>query len=191
MSGRITLVIGNRWRLPQGCRGVRHFDREGGSLGSQGCDWHLLDRTGAVQPLHCEVRWREGSFCVIDRCGQTYMNDALLSLPAGRWVRLNAGDGLRVGDYRIDLHLSDDDAATPAFHASPHSLDPLLEGHRCPLRALGPVAEQALAVPLQDDGLLDPLAALEASAGPACAIGQLLDDSLDAHTRRLLAQEAP
>lgn len=191
MSGRITLVIGNPWRLPHGCRAVQHFDREGGSLGSQGCDWQLFDRAAGVQPLHCEVRWREGSFCVIDRCGQTYMNDALLSLPPGRWVRLGADDGLRIGDYRIDVHVHDDDVVAPAPHASQHSLEHLLDGHQCPLRALGPVAGPAVALPLERGERLDPLAALEASARPACAIGQLLGNDLDAHTRRLLAQEAP
>lgn len=191
MSGRITLVIGNPWHLPQGCRAVQHFDRAGGSLGSQGCDWHLIDRADGVQPLHCEVRWREGGFCVIDRCGQTYMNDARLSLPPGRWVRMGTGDGLRVGDYRIDVQVSDDDAVAPACHPSEHSLHQLLDGHRCPLRALGPALTHALAVPARHAETLDPLAALEASARSTCAIGQLLGTSLDEHTRSLLAQEAP
>jgi predicted component of type VI protein secretion system len=190
MSERITLVIDNPWRLPRGYRAVQHFDRAGGSLGSQGCDWPLSDHADGVQPLHCEVRWREGSFCVIDRCGRTYMNDARLSLPPGRWVRIGAGDGLRVGDYRIDVHVSDDDTATPALHAGQPSLDQLFDGHRCPLRALGPALTRTPPLPARHAPSLDPLAALEASARPACAIGQLLGTRLDAYTRRTLPQEA-
>lgn len=104
-SPQITLVISNLEQVAHGQTSSQQFDHAGGSIGCQGCDWLLDDRKHGVQPTHCEIRMREGGFCVIDRCAQTYLNGHGLALGLNTTVRLNDGDRLRVGAYSLVVHL--------------------------------------------------------------------------------------
>lgn len=95
----------------QHCVVARHqFDDTGGTIGSAAVTWQIDDRTQTVAPLHCEIRWIEGSFCVIDHCNRTYLNDSALSLGALTARRLLEGDQLRIGAYRLQVQLSQTDA---------------------------------------------------------------------------------
>ena len=87
----------------------RLFDSAGGTLGSAGADWLLDDPGQTVAPLHCEVRWLEGSFCVVDRCHRTFLNEERVSLGEGCIRRLVEGDQLRIGPYRLQVQLSHTD----------------------------------------------------------------------------------
>lgn len=180
MSAHITLTVANPGQLMQGCTVSHRFDWRGGTVGRQQCDWQLFDRAQGIHPLHCEVRWREGTFCVMDRCGQTFVNDHQASLPPGLWVRLGALDSLRIGEYRIRLQLHD------SHSSDEHSLNQLLDHQRCPLRALGRPLEPV--TPPTEDWVarFDPLAALDANKRHArrpCSISDLLD------SRRLFVEE--
>lgn len=174
MSAHITLVVANPGRLLQGCRTSHRFDWRGGTVGSQQCDWQLFDRAEAVQPLHCELRWRDGTFCVIDRCGQTFMNESLTSLPSGLWVRLGPEDSLKIGEYLVALYLDDAKPSGHGRHLSQYSVNELLQHHQCPLHELVQPAEP---VPQTKRPCLDPLAALEAAerlGRPHCSVSELL-----------------
>ncbi|WPO98788.1 hypothetical protein SFA35_19480 [Pseudomonas sp. HR96] len=187
MSAHITLVITNPGRLMQGCRTSHRFDWRGGTVGSQQCDWPLFDRAQGIQPLHCEVRWREGTFCVIDRCGRTFMNDANASLPPGLWVRLGAEDSLQIGEYLIALYLDDTHLTGEGRHLSQYSVSELLQYRQCPLDELGRPLPRASGATTTDRPCADPLAALDACARlarPRCPI----TDVLETHIRH---KEAP
>lgn len=143
---QITLVVANPGQLMHGCKACHCFDRNGGTLGSLGSDWRLVDRGQRISPVHCEVRWKEGSFCIIDRSGETYMNDSDLSLTPGVHVRLQPDDRLQVGDYLITVHLDNAGTRVGDRHLSQHSLTELLNGNGCPLQALSrPISGHAIA----------------------------------------------
>ncbi|WP_123566180.1 type VI secretion system lipoprotein TssJ [Pseudomonas vranovensis] len=127
---KLTLVIGNPAQLLHGCLPSRGMDYRGGLIGSHGCDWLLRDRSGRVRPQHCRIHWHEGRFCVTDLCDGTYLNGHDLPLGRGATVRLNEGDWLKVGVYRIVVHLHSA-ACTDADprHLSQRSLAELLSGH--------------------------------------------------------------
>ncbi|WP_095162701.1 type VI secretion system lipoprotein TssJ [Pseudomonas sp. Irchel 3F5] len=126
----LTLVIGNPAQLLHGCLPSRRMDYSGGLIGSYGCDWLLRDRSGRVRPQHCRIHWHEGRFCVTDLCDGTYLNGHDLPLGRGATVRLNEGDVLQVGAYRIVVHLQADACADDdPRHLSQRSLAELLSGH--------------------------------------------------------------
>lgn len=101
----LTLHVSNLEQLPHGVDRQHRFGRNGGTLGSQGADWLLIDRNPGVRPIHCEIRWMEGGFCAIDRCYQTYLNDSTRCLGKHPPMRLNDGDILRVGAFRLRVDL--------------------------------------------------------------------------------------
>jgi len=88
----------------------RLFDCAGGTLGSAGADWLLDDPGQTIAPLHCEIRWLESSFCVVDRCHRTFLNEERICLGEGCIRRLVEGDQLRIGPYRVHVQLSHTDA---------------------------------------------------------------------------------
>ena len=194
----LTLVISNPAQILHGCLPSRRMDYRGGLIGSYGCDWLLRDRSGRVRPQHCRIHWHEGRFCVTDLCDGTYLNGHDLPLGRGVTVRLNEGDWLQVGVYRIVVHLQSA-ACTDADprHLSQRSLAELLSGHEDGLedwhantRALQPAPVPAPALcadferlcrPLDPREQHDPLLGLGAppSMPRATAHGQ------PAHSRRL------
>jgi type VI secretion system protein ImpI len=107
--------------LQRTCVSRRLFDCAGGTLGSAGADWLLDDPGQTVAPIHCEIRWLEGSFCVIDRCHCTFLNEERVSLGEGRVRRLLEGDQLRIGPYRLQVQLA---------HTDARSLEQVLGGER-------------------------------------------------------------
>ncbi|MFJ4156880.1 FHA domain-containing protein [Pseudomonas sp. NPDC089752] len=81
---------------------LRHrFDRAGGTIGSEGASWVIDDRHHSVAPVHCEIRWIEGSYCVIDHCHRTFVNDGVDCLGSLPPRRLLEGDRLSIGAYRL------------------------------------------------------------------------------------------
>ncbi|WP_460415874.1 type VI secretion system-associated FHA domain protein [Pseudomonas sp. microsymbiont 2] len=99
----LTLTIVNLENLAQGVATRHRFGRNGGTIGRQGADWLIVDRERRIEPIHCEIRWKEGSFCVIDRSHRTYLNQSTQSLGAHAPVRLRDGDRLRVGAYQLQV----------------------------------------------------------------------------------------
>ncbi|WP_060478000.1 MULTISPECIES: FHA domain-containing protein [Pseudomonas] len=106
----LTLVIANLDQLQHNVTARHQFDRTGGSIGSGAVTWRINDREQTVAQIHCEIRWIEESFCVIDHCQRTYLNDSLDSLGSLAPRRLVDGDRLHVGAYRLQVQLSHSDA---------------------------------------------------------------------------------
>ncbi len=106
----LTLSITNLDQLQHGVTARHRFDCKGGTIGSEGANWLIFDRDQRVAAIHCEIRWIEGKFCVIDHCNRTYLNDDLHSLGQLAPRSLREGDQLRVGSYRLQVHHLQDQA---------------------------------------------------------------------------------
>ena len=104
----ITLVVTNSERLEGRSTSSHVFPAPGGSLGSAPTDdWLLQDHSGRILPGHAEICLREGQFCLVDRSGRTFVNDASLPLGQSKYVALRDGDELVVGEYRMRVHMGD------------------------------------------------------------------------------------
>lgn len=164
----ITLAVLNPEKLLHGNEPHHRFDKAGGTVGSQGT-WRLHGGKARILPVHCQVSWHEGHFCVIDYSGESFMNGSDAALLSGTHIRLRHNDSLLIGEYQVVIrlcHASEDD---PQQHAANDPLSQLrLKQQVCPLQALGSPAPALLgflgapqAAPADER---DPLAYLEKAA---------------------------
>ncbi|MQG94747.1 FHA domain-containing protein [Pseudomonas sp. MN1F] len=168
----MTLNIINLEQLQHNVTARHPFDRTGGTIGSAGATWLINDRKRTVAPIHCEIRWIEGGFCVIDRCQRTYLNDSLDSLGSLAPRRLREGDQLRVGAYRLLVQLAQADARSleDLFSPEQRNLDNwLVEGSANawqPTSGATQIVADICSAFAPGIGH-DPLAALDTVTGPA------------------------
>ncbi|HGW5375638.1 TPA: type VI secretion system-associated FHA domain protein TagH [Pseudomonas aeruginosa] len=180
---RLSLVVENPQALQQGSKPGHSFGTDGGTIGSQGDSWALLDRRGRVRARHCEIRHEDGGFLVIDRCGETSVNDQTQPLGLNASARLRNGDKLRIGPYHIAVHLDNElhYLPDPGRTLAEHDLSELTHLPTDYLDGLPDAAPddpglghqqrtepgwaefQALAEPPPPQGQLDPLKALDAA----------------------------
>ncbi len=189
----IALVVVNPQALQHGSTPRHRFDISGGTIGSHGASWTLVDKAGRVLPLHCEIRHSDGAFCVIDRSGRTQVNDARDPLGVMVGARLSDGDVLHIGPYEIAVHLDDARHAMPdaSRHLAQYDVSEILNERRDGPDALPadryafdraggtPAADevfQALAAPRDAHADLDPLRALDAAGQPAPSLSRFQAD---------------
>lgn len=163
----LTLNITNLDQLQHTVTARYRFDCTGGTIGSKAATWLINDRDQTVAPIHCEIRWIEGSFCVIDHCNRTYLNDSIVSLGEITARRLLEGDQLHVGAYRLLVQYSQTDARSleDLFNPSHRVLDQLIA--EMPTETWQPKPPTARATTeicsvFELDVRNDPLAALDA-----------------------------
>ncbi|AOX08926.1 hypothetical protein Q5O_11215 [Pseudomonas putida JB] len=168
----VTLSITNLDQLQHGVTARYLFDCKGGTIGSGRANWRINDRDQAVAPIHCEIRWIEGSFCVIDHCHRTYVNGSANSLGPLPPRRLVEGDQLLIGAYRLQVQYSQGQACTRSledlFNPEPRMLDRLLaEGPApaCPAQPSTPQPAVEICSVFKAAMGNDPLAALDAADG--------------------------
>ena len=168
----LTLSITNLDQLQHNVTARHQFDCTGGTIGSTGANWLINDREQTVAPVHCEIRWMEGSFCVVDRCQRTYLNDSHDSLGSLAPRRLLDGDQLRIGAYRLQVQLSQADARSLEDLFSPeqrpldHWLVEVPVNARLPTSGTTQVVADICSAFAPGIGN-DPLAALDRETGPA------------------------
>lgn len=162
---RLHLVVANPEFLEIGSTPTHVFDTAGGTIGSRAANWVLADTSRAVAPVHAEVTWVDGAYCLVQRSGDVWINDARDPLGTDLIVALNHGDVVRIGPYRINANLGDDSHMThdPDRHLGQQSLGEILNTRDAQFERLstpeGPEGEQA-----QRPDIVDPLAALDAAA---------------------------
>ncbi|MFO6422437.1 type VI secretion system-associated FHA domain protein TagH [Motilimonas sp. KMU-193] len=101
----IEFTVINADKLNPGLAASYLFDRLGGGIGSDhSADWLLTDNQKQIAPLHCQIGFRDGGFCLQDMAGLTFMNGA--SFPVGRqqWVQLHDNDEIKIGDYQLRVN---------------------------------------------------------------------------------------
>ncbi|HGL6718183.1 type VI secretion system-associated FHA domain protein TagH [Burkholderia contaminans] len=178
---RMALAVENPQALQLGSASSHTFGVEGGTIGAQGATWILADRAQRVQAIHCEILFEDGGFVVLDRSGETRINDHQEPLGFHACVALSEGDRLHIGPYRISVNLNDDlhALADPSRHLAHHDVGELLPADRTrpddlPERPGGLLDDEtppvdglagfrALSEPIGAKGALDPLTALDAA----------------------------
>lgn len=113
LQDKIFLTITNPGKLQPGASPRFDFDKAGGTIGSRGANWMLSDIHHQINPIHCEIAWVDGTFCVIDRCGDTRINNSTDGIGAGHMAQLNDGDMLQVGPYKISVYFDEIQNALP------------------------------------------------------------------------------
>ncbi|MFD4841341.1 type VI secretion system-associated FHA domain protein TagH [Achromobacter sp. NPDC058515] len=128
----VALVVTNPQALQHGSTPRHRFDVSGGTIGGHGANWTLVDKAGRVQLVHCEIRFSDGAFCVIDRSGQTHINDARDPLGRSVGARLSEGDILHIGPYMVAVHLHDERHELPdsSRHLAQYEVSELLNEQR-------------------------------------------------------------
>ncbi len=167
----LTLSITNLEQLRHNVTARHQFDCSGGTIGSAGATWRIDDREGNVAPIHCEIRWFEGSFCVIDRCQRTYLNDSLESVGSLTARRLLEGDQLRIGACLLQAQVSQADMRSleDLFSPDQRTLDQWLLD--VPAQAWQPVsvtrdAAVEICAAFESNMGKDPLVALDTVVAP-------------------------
>lgn len=176
----IALVVANPHSLQHGSTPRHRFGIAGGSIGSQGASWILVDKGRRVLPVHCEIRHSDGFFCVVDTSGHTRVNDAGDPLGSMVGARLRDGDILHIGPYQVAVHLQDDvhGLPDPARHLAQYEVAELLNARgddmetlpqglysfeQDPVNPGADAAFHALAKQRDPQADLDPLRALDAA----------------------------
>src|SRR5690554_4884653 len=163
VASAVTLVVLNSAQLEGRSTSSHVFTTAGGTLGSGvNDDWLLQDYTGRIRPAHAEIRLFDGQFCLIDRSGHTFINQATLPLGRDRRVALRDSDELFLGEYRVRVYLGDRQAGLPGSQPLAAVID--IDAEQKTLAELGGIATHVtqlapFAAPRQDD----PLAALGAA----------------------------
>ena len=107
----LTLSIKNIETLENGENIRLVLDRHGAIIGrSPHADWSLPDPRNYISSTHCEVEFRDGAYWLIDRSKNgLFVNggDERLAAPH----RIDDGDELVIGHYRVAAHLAGPAAA--------------------------------------------------------------------------------
>jgi predicted component of type VI protein secretion system len=125
-SRRLHLAVMNPEALEYGCRASHTFGETGGTIGGRGANWTLSDRGGRIASMHAEIVGIDGTFCLVDRCGLTRINDASVPLGTDRIVRLADGDTVQVGPYRLNVRIGDNVDDASVFSIENCSIDDIL-----------------------------------------------------------------
>ncbi|MGL4667756.1 MAG: type VI secretion system-associated FHA domain protein TagH [Saezia sp.] len=146
MQERIYLTITNPGQLLPDVVPRMDFDKSGGTIGSRGANWILSDIKNSIAPIHCELQWLEGVFCLIDRSGKTYLNNSHDSLGISHVAQLNDGDIIGVGPYKVHVYFNEiqNKLPDPTKSLEQHSLGELINENRKLLTAHGDINEHTL-----------------------------------------------
>ncbi|MBV7298318.1 type VI secretion system-associated FHA domain protein TagH [Enterovibrio paralichthyis] len=110
-------VVVNTQKLEAGLSPSYQFFNNGGSIGSSHSDdWYLYDRSGRVFQHHAEIVDVDGSLCLLDVKGASYMNGATMPVGAGKYARLKDNDVVLIGPYQIRIQLSDVNVKAAQHH---------------------------------------------------------------------------
>jgi len=193
MALRLEIISSHRQQL--GPRASIVLGVAGGSVGrALDNDWALPDSNRFLSGHHARFHFRAGHYVVEDTSSNgVFVNDASKPLGKRGIHRLHAGDVLRLGEYRMLVHIDEDDAAAlPAPGAS--TMANLVVQNVVPLRIPGSQRRNA-ARPDDDLGHALDIASLfpEGSAAgvaePAPPHAQPVNDL--AHTAAPVAPSAP
>lgn len=111
----LTFTIENRANLPDGGPlDMNVTGRRGIDIGrDQHLDWSLPDPARVVSSKHCEVRFRDGGYWLLDvSTNGTFLNGSQYRLQGPH--RLRNGDRIEIGHYIIGVRLDEEGEDAPA-----------------------------------------------------------------------------
>ncbi|BFM48466.1 type VI secretion system-associated FHA domain protein TagH [Marinomonas sp. THO17] len=118
----LNLIVVNVASLEVGLSAKSSFNVKGGMIGSNSnLDWHLIDKDKTISPVHAEILYKDGAFCIKDISGKTYVNYSEMPLGYDKLARLSDGDMIQIGDYEIRVFVDRD----ADLKETDHSLDKL------------------------------------------------------------------
>lgn len=114
----LSLKIDNFDKLPNGSPLEYSVDRRGFDFGrDQHLDWTLPDKNRVVSGKHCEVRYYEDAYWLIDTSTNgTFLNDSAKRVQSP--YRLKDGDKLAIGDYVVLVSINLKEEKSYAEHAA-------------------------------------------------------------------------
>jgi type VI secretion system FHA domain protein len=137
MALRLEVISSQRQQL--GARSSIVFGVSGGGIGrALDNDWALPDPSRYLSGHHARVQFRHGAWYLEDcSTNGVFLNDS--TTPQGRrgLYALHHGDVLRMGDYRMRVHIDDETMPTPGTHTMAN----LTVDNVMPLRAVGQDAD--------------------------------------------------
>lgn len=153
-------IIINVRSLEAGLLAKVSFDELGGIIGSGSeANWYLKDQNQLIQPIHCEIDFIDGSFCVKDVSGETFMNSSNMPLGKNNYARLVNEDEIKIGDYEIRVFVDRD----AELKMNGHSLEQLFINDATELLDDAPTALEGENIEIDYTELsnLDPIFALD------------------------------
>jgi type VI secretion system protein len=120
----LILALQNVEALQEGMAAQLLVDGPSAVLGrSRNCDWYLPDARNAISSRHCEIRRDGDAFYLKDiSTNGTWLNDATERMAQER--RVEAGDVIRIGDYRLVAAFEEDVMLAPEARPAPEATIP-------------------------------------------------------------------
>ena len=164
MALRIEVISSQRQQL--GTRASIVLGVAGGSIGrALDNDWALPDTQRYLSGHHARIHFRSGTYFLEDTSTNgVFVNDA--STPQGRrgLCELHEGDLLRMGEYRLRVHMDDEDAPPVPVPPGTNTMAQMAVDNVVPLRAIA--GDTDLGASLNIEALIPPDA-----TGPVAKLG--------------------
>ena len=115
----LTLMLRNASALENGMPTEFVLHERGATIGrADTCDWSLPDPHRHISSRHCEVRFRDDAYWLVDTSTNgTFVNNSADRLPGEH--RIEHGDVILIGDYEIDAQLSGSATAADEVESGP------------------------------------------------------------------------
>lgn len=154
MALRLEIISHHRQQL--GNRASIVLGVAGGSIGrALDNDWALPDTQRYLSGHHARIHFRQGGFYLEDTSTNgVYVNDS--TTPQGRrgLYALRTGDVLRMGEYRVQVTLDDEDESGPLPAPGTNTMAQMAVDNVVPLRAV--TADTDLGASLNIESLIPP-----------------------------------
>lgn len=164
MALRLEIISHHRQQL--GNRASIVLGVAGGSIGrALDNDWALPDTQRYLSGHHARIHFRQGGYYLEDTSTNgVYVNDS--TTPQGRrgLYALRSGDQLRMGEYRVQVQVDDEDDAAPLPTPGTNTMAQMAVDNVVPLRAVTPDTD--LGASLNIESLIPP-----DSTGPVAKLG--------------------
>jgi type VI secretion system protein ImpI len=117
----LTLTVARYQQTPFAEPATKRFNRTGGTIGRDlDNDWVLNDPNKFVSSHHCRISYRDGQYEITDTSRNgVYLNTVKRPIGKGNMAVLHDGDNLIIGDFEVEVNITDDRACSPMPNPNP------------------------------------------------------------------------
>jgi len=125
----LTLTVARYRQTPVAQPITKRFDRVGGTIGrAPDTDWMLDDPKKFLSSYHCQIGYRDGQYEITDTSRNgVYLNGVNRLIGKGNTAVLHDGDQFMIGDFEVDVRITDEPVWSPKPDPGPEPT-PLLAG---------------------------------------------------------------